>query len=1048
MSLLETSAKAKKAIEEVSRETAEKVSRSSVKAYKAVIVTAPYQPNNSDRYYCGIRLMGDETEITVLCPPRLTDLVAGDFVWVIILFSSWKNAVVWQKYDFSTDTGGGGSGGDGTSVYINNVFSSAIYFSSDPQTQINDKLSKTGDGKDVTVTFSEGTKTTVDADFATGSTLSTLWGEVKAWFKSLKTVAFSGSYNDLENKPTIPAAQVNSDWNATSGVAEILNKPTIPAAQVNSDWDATSGVAEILNKPTIPTVPTISQTQNNSTTSVPSDNLLLQSSFARVYREYSDLGITVSANTTMNDICSAMVNNSEAYLRKYSSEGSVDLSTKFPLSTGSLHIMKYGNSRTSLEFFSAATPIRKFIGYYNTDLSPTFTGWKEIIKAATNNSPENNAIYSTTNTASTPSQCLANGFYYVSSSSTTGDDANPFYQYHTGNPDFRILATSHSANWVQQIATDFRTNYIYYRRRESGTWTNWVQWVNSESNTNNNLFSNPDFEIYYSTATQTSGFPCADWQLYSAGSGQTLSYNPVTKTLTTGTQNTSGYYGGLRQWLYKPYLYKGKTVTFSAAVSSYTYSWLIQVWRYTSLTSSATSLVATSYSQDYNKSLTFTMPSDLTENDLIVFLIQTQGVISLDYAKLEFGNCATGFIPPMRSERQWDTTEYISSPTELGLSVPCSTLDILNAIRERVYTNTLKQGGATTYHVSITTSQTTSNTPTTISDTPDPYGELTIDYGRDISVGNATIRPRIMFTSARGQNPETQTATYQDRIWFGQVTRQTVNNVANTYTNIRWKELGAYCTCKTAGSTVAKVATVPYYTLRVGNEISVYFDNENTATNPTLNINKTGAYSIFVDGSAATGASGNLAAGWHTFYFDGSHYRTGTTSGAVQWGEVNTTYPISSGSASNSAVLSEKAVYDGVVGMVNSGLSAIKYLHICRIEGTDSNSNQFALNFSFFNLTPQTTSMTVNTFLGIYYDRIFGISGYHTKSNIWHPIIDAKWTTSGSGSSLKHILEIRYINSFSAGTSSVYNLTQGATETINNWSFTIVNSVPIANFIT
>ena len=45
---------------------------------------------------------------------------------------------------------------------------------------------------------------------------------------------------------------VNADWNATTGDAEILNKPTIPAAQVNSDWNATSGVAEILNKPTIP----------------------------------------------------------------------------------------------------------------------------------------------------------------------------------------------------------------------------------------------------------------------------------------------------------------------------------------------------------------------------------------------------------------------------------------------------------------------------------------------------------------------------------------------------------------------------------------------------------------------------------------------------------------------------------------------------------------------------------------------------------------------------------------------------------------------------
>jgi hypothetical protein len=46
--------------------------------------------------------------------------------------------------------------------------------------------------------------------------------------------------------------QVNSDWNATSGVKEILNKPTIPAAQVNSDWNASSGLAQILNKPTIP----------------------------------------------------------------------------------------------------------------------------------------------------------------------------------------------------------------------------------------------------------------------------------------------------------------------------------------------------------------------------------------------------------------------------------------------------------------------------------------------------------------------------------------------------------------------------------------------------------------------------------------------------------------------------------------------------------------------------------------------------------------------------------------------------------------------------
>ena len=44
---------------------------------------------------------------------------------------------------------------------------------------------------------------------------------------------FSGSYNDLTDKPTIPGAQVNADWNAVSGVAQILNKPSsLPASDV------------------------------------------------------------------------------------------------------------------------------------------------------------------------------------------------------------------------------------------------------------------------------------------------------------------------------------------------------------------------------------------------------------------------------------------------------------------------------------------------------------------------------------------------------------------------------------------------------------------------------------------------------------------------------------------------------------------------------------------------------------------------------------------------------------------------------------------------
>ena len=43
------------------------------------------------------------------------------------------------------------------------------------------------------------------------------------------TTPFNGDYNALANLPTIPAAQVASDWNATSGVSRILNKPVVPA---------------------------------------------------------------------------------------------------------------------------------------------------------------------------------------------------------------------------------------------------------------------------------------------------------------------------------------------------------------------------------------------------------------------------------------------------------------------------------------------------------------------------------------------------------------------------------------------------------------------------------------------------------------------------------------------------------------------------------------------------------------------------------------------------------------------------------------------------
>lgn len=82
------------------------------------------------------------------------------------------------------------------------------------------------------------------------------------------TSSFSGAYNDLTGKPTIPAAQIQSDWNQanSSSLDFIKNKPSIPAAQIQSDWNQTDNTAFdfIKNKPTIPSVSGFEETSNKT----------------------------------------------------------------------------------------------------------------------------------------------------------------------------------------------------------------------------------------------------------------------------------------------------------------------------------------------------------------------------------------------------------------------------------------------------------------------------------------------------------------------------------------------------------------------------------------------------------------------------------------------------------------------------------------------------------------------------------------------------------------------------------------------------------------
>lgn len=69
--------------------------------------------------------------------------------------------------------------------------------------KVSNKLNADGDASNATIAFKAATTRT---NLTTGEKISISFGKIAKWFSDLKTVAFSGSYNDLSNTPTsLPA---------------------------------------------------------------------------------------------------------------------------------------------------------------------------------------------------------------------------------------------------------------------------------------------------------------------------------------------------------------------------------------------------------------------------------------------------------------------------------------------------------------------------------------------------------------------------------------------------------------------------------------------------------------------------------------------------------------------------------------------------------------------------------------------------------------------------------------------------------------------------
>lgn len=91
----------------------------------------------------------------------------------------------------------------------------------------------------------------------------------------------------------------------------------------------------------------------------------------RIYNDVTELGLTPGTET-MEQIAAAMTNRS---MLIYPKDGSNE-SLAYPSAFGMLIVTKFSNARVVFEFFaqSGGRP-QKWIGYYASSLSPSFTGW-------------------------------------------------------------------------------------------------------------------------------------------------------------------------------------------------------------------------------------------------------------------------------------------------------------------------------------------------------------------------------------------------------------------------------------------------------------------------------------------------------------------------------------------------------------------------------------------------------------------------------------------------------------------------------------------------
>lgn len=149
--------------------------------------------------------------------------------------------------------------------------------------EVNKMLPKTGEASNTTAVFQDASSR---GNLASGEKLSVLFGKISKWLKDLKTVCFTGSYNDLSNRPNLHAVATSGNYN------QLNNRPAIGAAASRS----------VVNNATTTSDGTVLDGRMGKTLNDSINNAKNRIGKLEGYRSWKKIGYNTSGNVSIKGV--------------------------------------------------------------------------------------------------------------------------------------------------------------------------------------------------------------------------------------------------------------------------------------------------------------------------------------------------------------------------------------------------------------------------------------------------------------------------------------------------------------------------------------------------------------------------------------------------------------------------------------------------------------------------------------------------------------------------------------------------------------------------